>query len=214
MYEDIPMIMELEVGLPSHATPVAVGFGLFPKKDGKASATAGRPIFREREYVRIITPGEKNTVFFQPATEQHKRRFPKAYAAFKSGSAVAEQGTPLEQWPQMTRGQVLSFRAIGIHTVEAMAAVHDGNVEALGHGGRELREQAIAYIRQAEDTAAVQKMAAEKQVMADQMASLQAQIVDLASRLEAAEADKAGGGPAHQASTRAARQRALVEGTR
>ena len=214
MYDDIPMIMELEAGLPSHATPVAVGFGLHPKKDSKASEAAGRPIFKEVEYVRIVTPGERNTVFCQPATEQHKRRFPKAYAAFKAGSAVAEQGTPLEQWPQMTRGQVLSFRAIGIHTVEALAAVHDGNIEALGHGGRELREKAIAYIRQAEDTAAVQKLAAEKQAMADQMALLQAQITDLAARLEAAEADKAADVPAHPASPRGARQRALAEGAR
>jgi hypothetical protein len=190
MYDEISLFMEVEAGLPQHATPVAVGFGLYPKQNRKATEKAGRPIFDDVEYVKIITPGEKNTVFFQPATDQHRQRFPKAYARFKAGNVVPEQGTPLEQWPAIARSQVMSFKAIGIHTVEAMAAVHDGNVEALGHGGRELREKARGYIRQAEDTAAVQKLAAEKQAMADQMAMMQRQIADLAARLEAAEGDK------------------------
>jgi hypothetical protein len=219
MYQhDVAMIMEREAGLPEYAAPVAVGFCLYPQADGKETARLGRPFFRDQEYVRIVTPGERNTVFFQPATDLHKKRFPKAYAAFKAGTVHAEQGTPLEHWPLMTRGSVMSFKAIGVHTVDALAAVHDGNIEALGTGGRELREKARAFLKQAEDSAAVQKLAAEKQAMADQMRAMQAQIADLASRLEVAEGDKAPtvplqGGPKSVvgAATRAARQRALRE---
>lgn len=213
MYEhDVVMTMEREVGLPEYAAPVAVGFCLYPKEDGKETAKLGRPFYKDIEYVKIITPGEKNTIFFQPATGEHKRRFPKAYAAFKAGSVHAEQGTPLEHWPLMTRGLVMSYKAIGVHTVEALAAVHDGNLDALGTGGRELREKARAYLKQADDTAAVQKLAAEKQVMADQMQAMQAQIADLASRLETAEAGGRAADElaAHPASPRAARQRALA----
>src|SRR5262245_44092648 len=144
MNDDIVLIQEKEAGAPPHATAQGVGFGLYPKLDKKMSDIAGRPIYNDVLYVKIITPGENKTVFLGPATADHKRRFPLAYRVYQDGEGAHLKGTPLAHWPIMTRGQVLSFKALGIHTVEAMAAVNDDNLDALGYGGRELRTRAQA----------------------------------------------------------------------
>ena len=180
---DIPLILEREFGLPEHESAVAVGFGMMPVEDKKETNRRGRPFYKDVEFVKIVTPGDKNAIYLQPASQKHRERFPKAYAAFKSGQIVAEDGTPIEHWPMVGRSQALNFRAYGIHTVEALATLHDGNLESLGREARDLREKAKAFLKQADDTAAVQKLAMEKQSMADQMQAMQGQIADLAKRL-------------------------------
>ena len=55
-----------------------------------------------------------------PASAQDKARFAKQYAAFRAGKSEDEQisGTPLREWPFLTRAQVEEFRYLGIRTVE------------------------------------------------------------------------------------------------
>jgi hypothetical protein len=188
---DIPLILEREFGLPEYESAVAVGFALMPVEDKTETRKRGRPYYKDVEFVKIVTPGDKNAVYLQPASDKHRQRFPKAYSAFKSGQVVAVDGTPLEHWPIVTRSQALNFRAYGVHTVEALATLHDGNLENFGREARELREKARGYLKQAEDTAAVQKLAAEKQDIADQLAAVQAQMAAMQARFEAAMAAKA-----------------------
>jgi hypothetical protein len=227
MYTGSPVLMlEREAGLPEHAGQVAVAFYLHPRENKKESAKHGRPMFDEVEYIQIQTPGERNTIVQAPAAPRDRLRFPKAYARFKAGETQAQDGTPLEVWPQMTRALVLSFKAIGIHTVDALAEVNDANIEALGHGGREFREKARAFVKQAADTAEVARLAAETLAKDGQIQAMQSQINDLCRRIEAAEAGKGRLGPseapalpgpsvpplAHPTSPRAARQRQLAAG--
>jgi hypothetical protein len=187
---DIAVMLEREAGASEKVSAVLVGFGLIPVLDKTETERLGRPFYVDREYVKILAPGDKTTVFMQPATDAYRKRFPQAYAAFKAGQSESVIGTPLEHWPMVTRSQAMNFRAFGVATVEALANVHDGNLDVLGREGRELREKARAYLKQAEDTAAVQKLAAEKLAMTNQMAAMQAQIAELAQRLEAATGDK------------------------
>src|SRR5215469_4159702 len=56
----------------------------------------GRPIFDEIDYVKIIVPGDKNTVIDSPASEEHKFRFEKQWDRYKRGQEQASEGTPLE----------------------------------------------------------------------------------------------------------------------
>lgn len=181
--EDISMIMEREAGMRDDVPQVGVGFCLYPLEDQAESEVAGRPIFKDVEFIKIQVPGDRESIYFQPATKDHQRRFPKAYAMFKEHSAIAQQGTPIEQWPAITRGLALTFKAAGIPTVEALAEVHDGNLEKLGHQGRDWRSKARGYLAQSADTAAAQKLEREKQQLLDMIAELRGQIRDLAARL-------------------------------
>jgi hypothetical protein len=183
--DNCPMIMEREFGLPEYVPQVAVGFCMELTEDKKQSAIAGHPVFTEREFCKIVIPGDKQSLYYQPATDEKRRKFPNAYQAFKQRETKPiVEGMPIEQWPQITRAQAMTFRAANIHTVEALAAVHDGNIDKIGNNMRELRAKAQAFLATAKDTAASQKLAVENQHLKDQMATMQNQINELAKALE------------------------------
>jgi hypothetical protein len=178
--DDVVMGLEREAGMAEHVPQIGVGFCLYPLKDDAESEKNGREIFRDVEFVKIIVPGDRESVVFQPATAEHKRRFPLAYRRFKEQEQVAQEGTPIEAWPAIGRGLALTLKAAGIPTVEALANVHDGNLDKLGHGIRELRAKAQGFIAQASNAAAAQTLAKEKQQLLDVIANLQAQVRELA----------------------------------
>lgn len=122
----------------------------------------GRPIFDEREFVEIRIPGDKLSVFVGYVEDEHRERWPEAYAAFKRGEERAASGTPLDQWPNasMTRARVAELKAASILSVEELANIPDSVLGRLGMGIRELREQAIAYLQGAKEGAANSAMAA------------------------------------------------------
>jgi hypothetical protein len=179
--DNCPLMMEREFGAPQDVPQVAVGFCMVPKEDKHKTKEAGYPVFKEREYVKIIVPGDKNSEHFQPSTEIDRRRFPNAYQAFKNReSKPVVEGMPIEQWPQVTRAVAMTLRAAGIHTVEALASVHDGNISKIASNAHELRAKAKAFLDTAKDAAAAQSLAAENQKLQDQISAMQAQIAALA----------------------------------
>ena len=183
--DNCPMMMEREFGLPEGVPQVCVGFYMKPTPDKQKSAKTGYPVFRDREYVRIEVPGDKNSLYDQPATDRERQRFPGAYQAFKNReSQPINEGMPIEQWPQVTRALAMTLKAIGIHTVEALAAVHDGNVGKIGNNGQELRAKATAFLANAKDSAAAQHLASENQKLKDQIGALQVQFNELAKATE------------------------------
>lgn len=184
--DGFPLMAEIEAGLdPRYYTPMMVAFGYEPMKDAKKSAEAGYDVFVDVEFVKIATPGDKYSLYFQPATDQHRKRFPKAYAAFKDRGVKPTEGMPLEQWPPISKSMVMSLKALHVHTVEALASVHEGNIDKLGYSARELRDKARAYLANAQDSAATMRVEAEKKALQDELAVMREQI----AALSAAKAD-------------------------
>lgn len=181
--DDFPMTMEKEAGMPDHVPPVAVAFGLYPAIDSKKTQEAGHEVYKDVEFVKIAIPGDRNSLFFQPAEETHRRRFPQAYSAFKRREQQPVEGMPIEQWAPISRSVALNLKAMHVHTVEALAAIHDGYIDKIGTGGRELREKAKVWLQEAKEGAAAQKLAAEKQALQDQLAALQAQMSALQQQI-------------------------------
>lgn len=181
--DNCPMIMEREAGAPESVPQIAVGFCMNPIPDKKQSAQKGYPVFRDREYIKILVPGDKNSEYFQPSTDIDRKKFPNAYQGFRNReSTPIVEGFPIQQWPQLTRAESMTLKAAGVHTVEAMASVHDGNIGKLGNNARELRAKAQAFLANAKDSAASQVQAAENQALKDQIAAMQAQINELSKR--------------------------------
>jgi hypothetical protein len=179
--DNCPMMTEREFGAPEHVPQILVGFCMVPKEDKHKSKAAGYPVFREQEYVKLIVPGDKQSEYFQPSTEKDRKTYPSAYQAFKNReSKPVVEGMPIEQWPQVTRALAMTLRAAGIHTVEALAAVHDGNIGKVASNGQELRAKAKAFLETAKDSAASQALAAENAKLQGQISALQEQINALA----------------------------------
>lgn len=177
---EIPMMMEREFGLAEHFPAVAVGFTLVPTENKKKSKLAGHPVYEDVEFVKIVVPGDRQSDYFQPATEAHKKRFPRSYEAFLNRETKPiTEGMPIEEWPQVSRSLAMTLKAANIYTVEALAEVHDGLVDKIGHNGRDLREKAKAFLRQSKDAAAASVFAEEKRQLQDQITVLQQQVQDL-----------------------------------
>lgn len=148
----------------------------------------GRPIFRDVPYVRIITPGDKTKVRDTIATDEHKVRFPRQWEAFSNQQVQVSEGTPITEWPPLTRSEAMEFKALNIHTVEQLAGLPDVALNWLG--GMERRKQAQAYLAASKDTAMVTKMDKELAKRdADNMA-LKNQLAELTARFSEMEDDQ------------------------
>lgn len=160
------------------------------------SAEAGRPIFDEKDFVRIQTPGDTRTIIARVASDQDKRRFAKAWDAFSRGLEVADQGSPLEEWQQATRSQVKELKHVNISTVESLAQVSDSNIQRLGPGYLQLRERARQFLESADANAAATEWAREREAMAERIRLLEEANEALrAAAQESADADPKKRGP-------------------
>lgn len=146
------------------------------------SEKEGRPIFKDIPFIKLIVPGDTNNIIERAADENDKLRFPKAWARFEASEAEAVEGTPLEQWPQITRSLLKECKYFEIHTVEALSSINDGHIAKMGMGFGDLRNKAKAWLQAAEGTAAVTAQAAENEKLKQMLADLQSQITELGAK--------------------------------
>jgi hypothetical protein len=140
--------------------------------DGKASAEAGRQVFKEVEMVKILTIGDKDNNFVGQAHHTFMRdprgsgrltpaqRYPEQYAAFKAGLAETVTGTPLEYLPFLGKAQIADLKYAGVRTAEELANMGE-QAAAKGFGWRDLREQAKTWLDEADKFAVANKAKAE-----------------------------------------------------
>lgn len=147
------------------------------------STEAGRPIFDELDYVRIIVPGSKDILDVE-AERGYIQRFPKQWERYAANQAQTLSGTPLEVWPQMTVGIVAELKAMHIHTVEQLAAMSDA-VAGKFQGGQMFKQRAQAFLDAAAGDAQNSKMAAELARRDEEIDLLKKQMQDLTASLQA-----------------------------
>lgn len=162
-----------------------VQFGLEPMPDDEASAKEGRPIFKEVEHIKIMQPGNKESIILRPVTDLDRGRFRKQYENWKSGHEDLIEGTPLEQWPAVTRAQVEELKHFNVRTVEQLADISDAHAQKF-MGINSLRRLAQEYINKGKEGALSTQMiealkAKDNQIAALQEAlnGLQAQVAEL-----------------------------------
>jgi len=143
------------------------------------SEEEGRPIFEDRPFIRIVVPGDQTNLLERTATEEDKRKYPNAWKRFQANEAHGQVGTPLEQWPQITRSQLKEAKYFEVHTVEQMAGLADIHIGRLGMGFADLRTKAQAYLAAAAGTAVATKDATDKERLQRELDDLKAQIAQM-----------------------------------
>ena len=150
---------------------LAVQFYKKSLKQDIASDEAGRPIFKEFDFVRIMIPGDNLTEIDTYAQESHKQRFPRQWAHYQNQVSNQEDivGTPLDQWPQVTRSQAEELRGLKFHTVEAIADCSDQQLQRIGMvagmSPHNFRLKAKAFLNLANNSAEVAQREAEMQAL-------------------------------------------------
>ena len=160
---------------------LAVQFYKKSVKQEDASNEAGRPIFKEFDFVRIMIPGDNLTEIDTYAQESHKQRFPRQWAHYQNQVANHEDiiGTPLDQWPQVTRSQADELRGLKFHTVESIADCSDQQLQRIGMvagmSPHNFRIKAKAFLNLANDSAEVAQREAELQALKEENAKIKAE---------------------------------------
>jgi hypothetical protein len=160
---------------------LAVQFYKKSVKQDIASEEAGRPIFKEFDFVKIMIPGDNLTEIDTYAQNSHKQRFPRQWAHYQNqmGSHEDVIGTPIDQWPQVTRSQADELRGLKFHTVESIADCSDQQLQRIGMvagmSPHNFRLKAKAFLNLANDSAEVAQREAELQALREENAKIKAE---------------------------------------
>lgn len=150
---------------------LAVTFYKRSVKQEDESIAAGRPIFKEFDFVRICVPGDNLTEIDTYANESHKQRFPRQWMHYQNQVGSQEQiiGTPIEQWPLVTRSQADELKGIKFRTVEDVANCSDQQLQRIGMiagmSPHSFREKAKAFLNLATESAEVSQREEELQAL-------------------------------------------------
>lgn len=160
---------------------LAVTFYKRSVKQEDESVAAGRPIFKEFDFVRICVPGDNLTEIDTYAQESHKARFPRQWAHYQNQVGSQEQiiGTPIEEWTLISRSQADELKGIKFRTVEDVANCSDLQLQRIGmiagmspHG---FRDKAKQFLNLASESAEVAQKEAEMQALREENAKIKAE---------------------------------------
>src|SRR5262245_33489164 len=129
--------------------------------------------------VRITAPGSKD-VLISKATENYKHRFPNQWERFERKMSHAVSGTPLEQVPFLTVGQVAELKAFNCLSLEQLANMSDMNASKF-MGMHDLRKKAQNLLAAAKDSAPLTQMQATIDAQKNEIEALKNQVAQLMS---------------------------------
>lgn len=152
------------------------------------SSEAGRQIYDEVDYIRIITPGSRDD-FHTEVTDTYKRRFSDQWEKYQKAQDQTQTGTPLDIIPWLNVSQVEELKFFNIHTVEQLVGASD-NVAQKFTGFHKLQERANLFLNAAAGEAEKTKLTSELAkrdsqiaVQADQIAALSKQMEEMQKKL-------------------------------
>ena len=173
--------MAIESDIQGADAKLAVTFYKRSMEQKDESIAAGRPIFKEFDFVRICVPGDALTEIDTYANNSHKARFPRQWAHYQNQVGSQEQiiGTPIEQWPLISRSQADELKGIKFRTVEDVANCSDQQLQRIGMiagmSPHSFREKAKAFLNLANDSAEISQREAELQALKEENAKIKAE---------------------------------------
>ena len=148
-----------------------------PVQQEQESLAAGRPIFKEFDFVHICVAGDSLTEIDTYALASHKARFPIQWAHYQNRVGADDQevvGTPVSEWPLVSKSQAEELRALKFHTVEAVAGASDQQLQRLGMAAGmspyAFRDKAKAFLNLATNAAETDKREQEISSLKEELA--------------------------------------------
>jgi hypothetical protein len=114
--------------------------------------------------------------------DEHKRRWPREYAAFKAGIEAPLEGTPITEWPAINKAQVQTLQYLNVRTVESLAELTDEQVMKIGAGGMTLRGKAQAWLKVRDDSKATLGAVARADKLERELAAVREQLAALSAK--------------------------------
>lgn len=162
---------------------VYVKFYLHPVRDDSKSDEAGRPIFIEKEYVEIRTPGDQNNVIRRPVSDMDRERFRGAYRLFKEGHEEQITGTPLSEVSWVSRSQVEELAYLRVRTLEQLSELND-SVCSRHAGMYSLKQRAQKAVESAKSAAPMLELQKQLETLTNKLEAQDKTIADQADLIK------------------------------
>lgn len=188
------------VGMASHGSDAGlfVEFRMESVADPVKSRDEGRTVHHDVPFITIHFPGDKTKKIDRPAKliddldgPADATRFPRQWAAFKAQEEQVADGLPIGEWPPISKSEANDLKAIGVHTVEQLAAMPDTALSWLG--ARQMQAKARTWLERAGDAAAEMRLATENAQLREQLAALQGQVREMGAMVEQIRKEGTGG---------------------
>ena len=139
-----------------------------PVHQEQESVEAGRPIYKEFDFVHICVAGDTLTEIDTYVLNSHKQRFPQQWANYQNRLGANDEqviGTPVAEWPLVSKSQAEELRAMKFHTVESIAGASDQQLQRMGMAAGmspyAFRDKAKAFLNLAMSAAETDKREGE-----------------------------------------------------
>ena len=141
------------------------------------SMDAGRPIFKDFDFVQICVAGDSLTEIDTYALASHRTRFPIQWANYMNRQGANDQevvGTPVTEWPLVSKSQAEELRAMKFQTVESIANASDQQLQRMGMAAGmspfAFRDKAKAFLNLATNAAETDKREQEINALKEELA--------------------------------------------
>jgi len=148
-----------------------------PVQQEQESIEAGRPIFKEFDFVHICVAGDTLTEIDTYALASHRQRFPIQWANYMNRVGANDKevvGTPVSEWPLVSKSQAEELRAMKFHTVEAIAGASDQQLQRMGMAAGmspyAFRDKAKAFLNLATNAAETDKRESQINALKEELA--------------------------------------------
>jgi hypothetical protein len=153
---------------------------------------AGRPIYKEFDFVHICVAGDTLTEIDTYVLNNHKLRFPIQWAQYQNRVGADDQqvvGTPVSEWPIVSKSQAEELRALKFHTVEAIAGASDAQLQRMGMAAGmspyAFRDKAKAFLNLATNAAETDKRETEINALKEELAKKELETAKMKAETDA-----------------------------
>ena len=163
-----------------------------PIQQEQESIDAGRPIYKEFDFVHICVAGDTLTEIDTYALANHKTRFPIQWANYMNRVGANDQevvGTPVGEWPLVSKSQAEELRAMKFFTVESIASASDQQLQRMGMAAGmspyAFRDKAKAFLNLATTSAETDKREQEINNLKEELAKKEQETAKIKAETDA-----------------------------
>lgn len=161
-------------------------------KQEQESLDAGRDIYKEFDFVHICVAGDTLTEIDTYALNSHKVRFPLHWAQYQNRLGADDEqvvGTPLAEWPLVSKSQAEELRSLKFKTIESVANASDAQLQRMGMAAGmspyAFRDKAKAFLNLATNAAETDKRETEINALKEELAKKEQETAKIKAETDA-----------------------------
>ncbi len=156
------------------------------------SQEEGRPVFDNKDYVKIHHPGEKLMAIDRPVSDLDKRQYRERWAQYQDKRQQTPDGVPIDLLFPHHPNVAMTLKQYNIHTVEQLANLSGDALGNIGMGAQDWQTRAKNYMLQAEKGVNHHKFQKELDERDSRIKTLERQVQEMAAHFAQAKAQNDG----------------------